>query len=112
MRWGSGLRRRLFGSKPRADLDPVGYRLPSYLVEPDPSMPPLPIDPGAGASGLPPGPAVSMLLGPPQVRLMMTDGRVEDLPADPTLERRAAYLVRSMIPPAPPPPPPPPPPAR
>jgi hypothetical protein len=46
-----------------------------------------------------------MLLGPPQVHLMMADGNVESLPADPAIESRAAYLVRSMIPPAPPPPP-------
>lgn len=42
--------------------------------------------------------------GPPQVRLMMADGSIEDLPADPEIAARASYLVRSMLSPAPPPP--------
>ena len=101
MSFGGGLRQLLFRSKPAPDLDPVGYRLPSYLVasESSVSVPP--------AAPAPPStrPAASMLLGPPQVHRMMTDGNVESLPADPAIESRAAYLVRSMIPPAPPPPP-------
>ncbi|HWC14952.1 MAG TPA: hypothetical protein VG929_10215 [Actinomycetota bacterium] len=34
----------------------------------------------------------------------MSDGSVEDLPADPEITARASYLVRSMLSPAPPPP--------
>ena len=79
-------------------LDPVGYRLPSYLTESAPSM------------GMPPPPPPPPVVeerrtpGPPRVRLMMEDGTVEGLPADPEVEARAAYLARSMLPPAPPPP--------
>lgn len=39
------------------------------------------------------------------MRLMMTDGTLQDLPADPELAARATYLINSMLPPAPPPPP-------
>ena len=94
--------RRLFGrSKPVPVLDPVGYRLPprAPLASPPPSEPtvaPLPARAPEGAS----------TVGPrgPQVRLVMADGTVAELPVDPELEERAAYLVRSMLPPAPPPP--------
>lgn len=91
--------KRLF-TRPKGPpvLDPVGYRLPSYLTEGDhaPVLPPPPPPP--------PGEGEPAVTGPPRVRLMMEDGTVEGLPADPEMERRAAYLVRSMLPPAPPPP--------
>ena len=38
------------------------------------------------------------------MRLMMTDGTLEELPGDPEMEARATYLINSMLPPAPPPP--------
>lgn len=34
----------------------------------------------------------------------MADGTITELPVDEDLEARAAYLIRSMLPPAPPPP--------
>lgn len=92
-----GLKRLFTRPKPAPVLDPVGYRLPSYLTPSDQSlaMPPPPPPPLVGETLTP---------GPPRVRLMMEDGTVEGLPTDPEVEARAAYLVRSMLPPAPPPP--------
>ena len=114
----AGFRRLFRRSKTPPVLDPVGYRLPSYLVDPrEPTWGPLDdqassqaeSQPSAGSStGAqetprfdPPAPT-----GPPQVRLMMADGSVQDLPEDPETARKAAYYVRSMLSPPPPPPPP------
>lgn len=96
---------RLFGrSKPPPVLDPVGYRLPSYLVDTqEPAWGPPDGQPSTGAQDPPrldrPAPS-----GPPQVKLMMADGSVQDLPEDPETARKAAYYVRSMLSPPPPPP--------
>jgi hypothetical protein len=38
------------------------------------------------------------------MRLMMTDGTLQDLPYDPEVAARAEYLIKSMLPPPPPPP--------
>ena len=105
--------RRLFGrSKTPPLLDPVGYRLPSYLID---TRPPAWGPPSSKAEGqLSPEPEVQEIprydppapSGPPQVRLMMADGSVQDLPEDPETARKAAYYVRSMLSPPPPPPPP------
>ncbi len=49
------------------------------------------------APGSPPG-----LGGPARIKLMLADGSESSLPADPELSARAAYLVKSMLPPRPP----------
>lgn len=103
--------RRLFGrSKTPPELDPVGYRLPSYLVDtrapawgPTEGQPPTGSSPGAQD---PPRLAPPLPSGPATVTLMMADGSIQDLPEDPETARKAAYYVRSMLSPPPPPPPP------
>ena len=99
--------RRLFGrSKTPPVLDPVGYRLPSYLVDSrEPAWDPPDDHSPAPPQDLPRSDLVPAS-GPPRVRLMMTDGSVEDLPEDPETARKAAHYVRSMLSPPPPPPPP------
>ena len=103
--------RRLFGgSKTPPVLDPVGYRLPSYLVDTrEPAWGPPEGEHLSGSSAGaqdaprvdPPAPS-----GSPKVTLMMADGSVQDLPEDAETARKAAYYVRSMLSPPPPPPPP------
>ena len=92
MSLGDGFR-RLFGrAKPGPVIDLPGYRgVTTHRHMPPPPPPPPPAQPSKPSG--------------PQVRLMMVDGTVQELPADPDLEERAAYLVRSMLSPAPPPPP-------
>ena len=82
-------------SQPPSFIDPPGYRL---------STPPAPPPPAgsvvdASVAAAPTAP------GKPSMRLMMADGTVQEMPADPEMEARAEYLIRSMLPPAPPPPP-------
>lgn len=80
-------------------LDPPGYRLAA-----PPAPPPFQAPPAASAV---PGPVepVEPPRAKPAMRLMMEDGTMQDLPADPEIEARAEYLIKSMLPPAPPPPP-------
>jgi hypothetical protein len=82
--------------RPVAVVDPPGYRRSPGVIPPPPAA-----DPYAPMTDIP---APAAKTGP-AVRLMMADGTVESLPADPELEARAAYLVRSMLSPPPPPPP-------
>ena len=84
------LRRRKKPSPPV--LDPPGY-LGAVRVGPPPPPPPLMV-PRVDANPLKPG-----------MKLMMSDGTMQDLPDDPELAARAQYLIKSMLPPAPPPPP-------
>lgn len=103
-----GSLRRLFGrSKTPPVLDPVGYRLPSYLVDTSPvwGPPQAKPSPGSSAGAEDPRLAPPQAFGPPRVTLMMADGSVQDLPEDPETARKAAYYVRSMLSPPPPPPP-------
>ena len=103
--------RRLIGSsKTPPVLDPVGYRLPSYLVDtrepawgpPESEYAP---DPSTGAQ-IPPRLDLPVPSGSPKVTLLMADGSVQELPEDAETARKAAYYVRSMLSPPPPPPPP------
>ena len=93
MSFAAGLKRLLGRDKPTPVIDPPGYRgVATLRAAPPPPPPPL-------VNAPPPSKPST-----PQVRLMMADGTIEELPADPDLEERAAYLIRSMLPPAPPPP--------
>ena len=96
MSFAGGLKRLLGRDKPAPVIDPPGYRgVATRRATPPPPPPPAPV------VDAPPPSRPST----PQVRLMMADGTIEELPADPALEERAAYLIRSMLSPAPPPPP-------
>jgi hypothetical protein len=77
-------------SKPVPVLDPPGYRLAHSSAPPPP---PLTEAPGRGPVK-------------PSMKLMLSDGTMQEMPADPELAARAEYLIKSMLPPAPPPPPP------
>jgi hypothetical protein len=95
--------RDLFGrTRPVPVIDPPGYRLPGYAPPPPPPLPLVEMPRGPG-SPVGPGPAGAPPQGP-HVKLMMADGTIQELPLDPESESRAAYFVRSMLPPAPPPP--------
>ena len=85
---------------PAPVLDPPGYRR-SVPLPPPPTQP---AEQTEQFAQVPPQPVESAPSGP-AVRLVMADGTVQSLPADPELEARAAYLVKSMLSPPPPPPP-------
>ena len=81
-------------SKPPPVIDPPGYRLAHGSAPPPPSPPAHPdIQPQTGPVK-------------PSMKLMLSDGTLQELPADPEMAARAEYLIKSMLPPAPPPPPP------
>lgn len=84
-------------------LDPPGYRR-SVPLPPRPFEPTEPTEQTEQFAPISHEPVPNVGSGP-SVRLVMADGTVQSLPADPELEARAAYLVRSMLSPPPPPPP-------
>lgn len=90
-------------SAPPAFIESRLERLSQYPPMPPP---PPPVTPQAAPTaefipgttpGSPPG-----LGGPARIKLILADGSESSLSADPDISARAAYLVKSMLPPRPP----------